>query len=470
MPINLEIQPNAEEVWNKERGPVIERLSYFVNNEFLSDMTFVVGRGEEKTRVPGHRFILSTCSWEFYNALYLLQLDNDEIPIEDADLDSFLTFLKYCYTGKIALYWNVEETVTILKLAHRFHMEHLIESCETHITEVNTGKNCICWYKECNFLPKESKLRSCMLSVIARNFWFCIQDQSQMELFKDLPLKDVREIVSNDQLTCDEMQLFDALMKWASHNCEKMNIPENPINLRIILKDVFYKIRFPNMNLSFIFLHILSQYPNLFSAKEISQLGLKIRGDLSICEDFSIIPRRYDTQEIKSFIDLSVIGKNVHPCFSNSLKLEGTSRYFSTHFKFSADAGDHILTEIALVVRRDQVFKLCYYYICVQKRDEKPIIFGPYTTRPKGQSVCTQISIGPRYQINWDYDLVFLRFQKFWNIRKDLWHRLYCEFDTELPYSHPDDPDNSTDSSAQFKIWKDKIALIPYLCAHKIIM
>ncbi|GAB0098389.1 BTB domain-containing protein [Sergentomyia squamirostris] len=465
MPVNLEIQPQEEEVWRKERGPIKERLSYFVNNEFLSDMTFVVG--EERTRIPAHKFILSTCSWEFYNALYLLQLDKDEVPIEDVQVDVFIAFLKYCYTGEID-FSTENEFIGILKLSHRFRMQHLIEICEDEITGWIDGQNSIFWYTDFTFLPKESQLRSRMVTTIATNFVFSLQNDDQMVFFKNLPLACVREIATHEQLTCDEMQLFDFLMKWATHNCEKMNIVPNPINLRVILKDVFYKIRFPNMTSSFIFLHILSRYPNLLSAKELSQIALKINGDSLLCENFSIVPRENDTKVIKPSIDFSDYLGNVIPCFSKSLQFDGTSRHFSTHFKLSASAGDHLLKGVGIVVKRDHVnhqLKPCYYYITKSSRE--PHNFGPYTTMP--EQAKTDIISSYRYHINWDYDVLFLRFEKYCTIKENDWYRVYLEFETALPHSYPADTFNSPfeNSTAQLKIWKDDISLIPYLLVAK---
>ncbi|GAB0098387.1 BTB domain-containing protein [Sergentomyia squamirostris] len=464
MPVNLEIQPQEEEVWRKERGPIKERLSYFVNNEFLSDMTFVVG--EERTRIPAHKFILSTCSWEFYNALYLLQLDNNEVPIEDVEVDVFIAFLKYCYTGEINLSEFLPEQVgdkaaMILKLAYRFSMKHLIEICEAEITESFDIKYeyCLEWYMRYNFVPKHSKLGTFLLTVIARNFLFVIRDE--MDSFLDLPLTSVRDIASHDQLTCDEMQFFDVLMKWASHNCEKLNFSKNSSNLRLILKDVFYKIRFPNMTKGW-FIHILSHYPNLLSAKELSLIGLKIGGDSLVCENFTFLMRKNDTRVIKPSIDFSGIETNtVLPCFSNTLKFRSSSsRHFSTHFKLRPNAGDdRSLKGIALVVKKDQEFTPCYYCLFTEK---EPVNYGPYKTRP--EQAKTNITITHRCQINWDYDIVFLDFETTTIVRKEIWYRLYCEFDTELPYSYPSPfNDNSSNRTAQLEIWKEKISFIPYL-------
>ncbi|GAB0091385.1 BTB domain-containing protein [Sergentomyia squamirostris] len=471
MATSLLLQSNSEgEVWCKERGAVKDRLSYFVGNEFLSDMIFVVGTGEEKIRIPGHKFILSTCSWDFYNALYLLQLDNNEVPIQDAGYDAFLLFLKYCYTGEIQFSdTELNHAIVVLKLAYRFKMEHLIGICEDRIckfSKVIIVRSAFWWLKQCSFLPEESKVMRYILSTIAENFVLLLNYRSNMDVFKNFPLTTVKKIVFQKNLLCDEMQLFDILVKWANHNCQTKNIDPSPINLRIMLKEVFYMIRFPAMKCIW-FLNILSEYPNLLIHKEISEISTKMSGKESICQNFLTIPREQDTRIIKSSIDFSCIEMNkVLPCFSQILKFEGTCRYASVTYKIGT-AQNSKLNGFAVVVRKNQEFKVRRYTSIEWEKTEKtPEHFGDCIDDFKNNEFTRNcdFKIEKRYNINWEYDVVFFKLKNYQTDKGRQWYRFACEFETELPHAIPYPSFRGDNWINNICVNKENVSLIPYLC------
>lgn len=65
------------------------------NNEILSDVHFIVGRGESQERIPAHKFVLSVGSAVF-DAMFNGTLANkaDEIELPDIEPAAFLSLLK----------------------------------------------------------------------------------------------------------------------------------------------------------------------------------------------------------------------------------------------------------------------------------------------------------------------------------------------------------------------------------------
>lgn len=65
------------------------------NNEILSDVHFIVGRGMLRQRVPGHRLVLSVGS-EVFDAMFNGPLATHDADIELPDIEpaAFLALLK----------------------------------------------------------------------------------------------------------------------------------------------------------------------------------------------------------------------------------------------------------------------------------------------------------------------------------------------------------------------------------------
>ncbi|XP_055684364.1 uncharacterized protein LOC129790716 [Lutzomyia longipalpis] len=268
----MEENTSPDFVWNYGSKDFLTGYSQLFNNPIMSDFTFRVV--SEDTVVPGHKFIMSLCSWDFYNIFNFVKLDNYELIIEDVSLTSFLTFLEYCYTMKMNLCDDTtfKKTVEVLKLAQRFHMVPLVKICEDHIKTNISEVNCMMIFKNKDVLSPDSAASKEMMKKIEVYFCNIILDQKSLDILVDLPLKDLHEITRNPLINCDEIEIFDVLMKWAKRNCEKKNIQSDSAkNLRLILGEVFYEIRFLSMPIDW-FTDILAKYPGMFTHDEISNI------------------------------------------------------------------------------------------------------------------------------------------------------------------------------------------------------
>ncbi|GAB0095055.1 hypothetical protein DMENIID0001_103860 [Sergentomyia squamirostris] len=447
---------DVSQVWNNNRDTIEDRLSFFICNEFLSDMTFLVGA--EKRRVPGHKFILSTCSWEFYNALHLLQVDNNELPIQDVTYEIFLFFLRYCYTGKVDL--TPESAISVMKLAQRFNMQHLMKICEESIEKMISSKTCLLLYSQCSYLSSESGLRRKILDTIAENFFCLIQDRTLMKIFVELPLKSIREIASLDHLQCDEMELFDALMRWAGHTCQKYQVASIPRNLRQILCDVFYKIRFPDMKVEW-FLEVQAKYPELFTFSEISDICLKMRGDVKTCPKFTSPPRRFDSKIIRSSMNLSNFSTGkIIPCFRETIEMrDDATMELAICFQPQLSAqnvyqpGKHLLG-FAVIVRKGQ--EVSPSACSLENRNVQGGLFAvpPSTLR--------NTRLGQRYRLNWDYDIAFIQFESKALINELRPYELRCKFHSGLPQPKTEASLQNTNTYVSLRRIKED-HIIPYL-------
>lgn len=67
--------------------------------------------------------------------------------------------------------------------------------------------------------------------------------------FLSLSVDTVKELLSNEMLSVDEGELFDAVLKWAKHQCLVQPIEMSPTNLRRIMSRLAHLFAYPSMSL-----------------------------------------------------------------------------------------------------------------------------------------------------------------------------------------------------------------------------
>lgn len=74
------------------------RFAFLFNNEILSDVHFLVGKGDSRQRIPAHKFVLAVGSAVF-DAMFNGQLSThqDEIELPDVEPQAFLALLRFLY-------------------------------------------------------------------------------------------------------------------------------------------------------------------------------------------------------------------------------------------------------------------------------------------------------------------------------------------------------------------------------------
>ncbi|GAB0086890.1 hypothetical protein DMENIID0001_011010 [Sergentomyia squamirostris] len=252
--------------WQKTTKSAAERFGYLMGKELMADMTFLVGPNE--VRIPGHRLILAANSYDFYNALYLLHPDRMELRIEDVTVGSFMRFLEYCYTGHIHL--DMDKVFDNLKLAMRFEMKHLEGICVNFVVRHIKSINCLM------FLSKSWKI-NCLRLIhkcqehVAENFADVLSSIRLCIDFPELPYGAVKWIVQLEKLQCDEKSLFDAVMMWSRRECIRTGLPVTAQNMRTVLGDIIYLIRFPTMTAQE-FAECNKKYPELLSGDEMTKI------------------------------------------------------------------------------------------------------------------------------------------------------------------------------------------------------
>lgn len=124
--------------WQATKHTLKERFSFMFNNEILADVHFVVGRGEQRLRVPAHKFVLSVGSAVF-DAMFngaMVSLNQDEvsngalggdIELPDVEPAAFLALLKFLYSDDVCI--GPESVMTTLYTAKKYAVPALEKAC-----------------------------------------------------------------------------------------------------------------------------------------------------------------------------------------------------------------------------------------------------------------------------------------------------------------------------------------------------
>lgn len=88
--------------WQATKSSLKERFAFLFNNELLSDVRFIVGKGRQAQRIPAHKFVLAAGSAVF-DAMFNggMATTSTEIELPDVEPAAFLALLRYdCWQVK----------------------------------------------------------------------------------------------------------------------------------------------------------------------------------------------------------------------------------------------------------------------------------------------------------------------------------------------------------------------------------
>ncbi|XP_051893481.1 BTB/POZ domain-containing protein 2-like isoform X2 [Pristis pectinata] len=287
--------------WQATKTTVKERFAFLFNNEILSDVHFLVGKGMGTQRIPAHRFVLAVGSAVF-DAMFNggMATTSTEIELPDVEPAAFLALLKFLYSDEVQI--GPETVMTTLYTAKKYAVPaleaHCVEFLKKNLRADNAfmlltqrhraicGNTCIrsgeavvgqpsgsqgsvsVWprnredrERELNGdeeikegdqvgegearLFDEPQLASLCLENIDKN----TSDAINAEGFTDIDLDTLMAVLERDTLGIREIRLFNAVVRWAEAECQRQQLQLTPENKRKVLGKALSLIRFPLMTI-----------------------------------------------------------------------------------------------------------------------------------------------------------------------------------------------------------------------------
>jgi len=227
--------------WQATKMTVKERLGFLFNSNILSDVTFVVGRGNQVQRIPAHKFVLSVGSAVF-DAMFnsTLATRDEEIELPDVEAASFLILLKFLYSDEVQI--GPDSVMTTLYTAKKYAVPALEKHCVDFLKRHLCADNAFMLLTQARLFD-EPQLAALCLDMIDK----ATPEALGAEGFTEIDVDTLSAVLDRDSLRIKEAKLFSAVIRWSEAECLRQDLPVISENKRSVLGRVLTQIRFPLM-------------------------------------------------------------------------------------------------------------------------------------------------------------------------------------------------------------------------------
>ena len=229
--------PSANYNWQSLHVTVKERICFLFNNETLSDVCFILGKGTgEVQRIPAHKFVLSIGSVVF-NAMFNGGFATDscchEVEIPDIEPASFLSLLKFLYTDEVLI--GPDTVMSTLYAAKKYTVPTLEQKCVDFLKRNLGPDNAFTLLSQARLFD-EPQLTDLCLGCIDKS----TVDSFDAEGYTDIDLETLKSVLQRDSLSARESQLFQAAVRWADHECRRKDVANTSTNKRFVVLNLFF--------------------------------------------------------------------------------------------------------------------------------------------------------------------------------------------------------------------------------------
>lgn len=230
--------------WRAEKS-VVECNRYMLSKELYCDVIFKVG----DTLIKAHKCILASRSSVFEAMLFgHLPETGDVICIDDEFIDAslFKALLGFIYCGEAEI--NENTVVETLYVADKYCVTELVKHCHAFL-EANISESTLFVIIQSAELFNNSKLLSMCANFITESKSISRKIFESPSLFS-MSREFLTCLIKSDGLFLKEKTIYDKVMLWAEHGCEKEGKDKNdPAEIRRKLGDLLFQIRFPLFSL-----------------------------------------------------------------------------------------------------------------------------------------------------------------------------------------------------------------------------
>ena len=234
----------AEDNWQTKLPTLVERTAFIFNSKILSDVKFVVpvsiGESESKKVIPAHKFVLAISSPVFFAMFYgRIAETQDSIDLSDCEYESLLELFRFLYSDIVNL--SGSNVMQVLYLANKYLVPSLVKKCKEYLRSNLIASNVFC------ILPHAQKFED---KDLEDRCWKVIEEQTEEAMTSDefvtVERSVVESVVKREVLNVTEVELFKAVDRWATKECERQGVTSDGETKRRILGEEIVKgIRFP---------------------------------------------------------------------------------------------------------------------------------------------------------------------------------------------------------------------------------
>lgn len=254
-----------------------------LDNKLHSDIEFNFTNSD--VTIHGHKFIIGLRSSVFHTMFYgsMASTTNETCTIEDIKPMTFYHMMQFIYTDSVDI--CERNFAEIMYAAHKYSLNCLEKRCCDFAASNLNADNCCSYLQKC-FLFNNDLTEKCLNVIDAE-----IRHIMQKVIWKDLDESQLIAILRRDTLDVSEGELFEGVLAWAKHSCEREGIDVDKINIRDKFI-VFELVRFPTMShAEFAMFHRNNQ--DFLESVEIADIFQYINaGTASVSLTYSTVKRR----------------------------------------------------------------------------------------------------------------------------------------------------------------------------------
>ena len=239
----------AEKEWQTQRPTIRERTKFMLNNDLFSDVKFVAVRKsdselERKGVIPAHKFVLSIGS-PVFEAMFCGELaeTRDSIELPDCDYNSLLELFRYMYSDEVNL--SGSTVMGVLYLAKKYMVPSLAEKCTKYLQDHLDASNVFSILPFAQRYEEKNLMDRCWKVIDKRT-----EEAMKSDEFVKIERSLLEEIIARNTLNIEEIELFKAIDRWATKECQRQGLTAGGKMKRMIIGEQIVKeIRFPTMEL-----------------------------------------------------------------------------------------------------------------------------------------------------------------------------------------------------------------------------
>ncbi|XP_046398915.1 BTB/POZ domain-containing protein 6-B-like [Ischnura elegans] len=217
--------------WQVKKQKVAERGRYLLETSQWSDCKFIVGTEPHQESFQCHKLFLAIASPVFEAMFFGGMAEKDvPIPILDVQPEAFRALLEYIYTDGINLQ-SFDQACELCYAAKKYMLPYLVEECTNFLWRDLHSKNA-CRAYEFAKLFEEPRLMEKCLQIMCSETQAVISDPS----FEEAEHSTLISLLEQENLNLpSELQLFEAVTRWAGRECQRRNLVPSGENLRTVL-------------------------------------------------------------------------------------------------------------------------------------------------------------------------------------------------------------------------------------------
>ncbi|KAH7720573.1 BTB/POZ domain-containing protein 6 [Aphelenchoides avenae] len=215
-----------------------DRMQRLLLDEKLQDVTFVVGRDQQKFRA--NSYVLAAASEVFYGMFFSDFEREAVVKVPDGTPQAFKVLLEYIHTDEVKL--TLENVDDVLYLAKKYMVDSLNEKVSSFVKENLNGSNVFNFLVVSKVYEEYEKI---CLDFIDENAEKVLTSNNFLELEEG----HLKAILSRDSLKATETVVWGCTVDWAKAKLLSRHEEQSPEAIRKSLGDLLYLVRFPLMSI-----------------------------------------------------------------------------------------------------------------------------------------------------------------------------------------------------------------------------